>query len=134
MGILVKVDFIKQNVARGLAAICFFGICAAAPLTSQQPPTPAQAATIRVQSSLVLVDVFSRDLKSGLPVRDFKKADFRMFDNGHEVRIATFDAGARYDTRPITLWFVVICNESGLPRFGASAEFLGEESLFRART
>ena len=131
MGILVKVDFIKQNVARGLAAICFFGICAAVPLTSQQPPTPAQAATIRVQSSLVLVDVFSRDLKSGLPVRDFKKGDFRLFDSGHEVRIAAFDAGARYDTRPITVWFVVICNESGLPRFGASAEFLGEESLFR---
>ena len=131
MGILVKVDFIKQNVARGLAAICFFGICAAVPLTSQQPPTPAQAATIRVQSSLVLVDVFSRDLKSGLPVRDFKKGDFRLFDSGHEVRIAAFDAGARYDTRPITLWFVVICNESGLPRFGASAEFVGEEPLFR---
>jgi hypothetical protein len=25
----------------------------------------------------------------------------------------------------------VICNESGLPKFGASAEFLGQESLFR---
>jgi hypothetical protein len=37
----------------------------------------------------------------------------------------------RYDTRAITLWLVVICNEGGLPKFGASAEFLGEESLFR---
>jgi hypothetical protein len=42
-----------------------------------------------------------------------------------------FDAGVRYDTRAITLWLVVICNEGGLPKFGASAEFLGEESLFR---
>lgn len=25
----------------------------------------------------------------------------------------------------------MICNESGLPKFGASAEFLGQESLFR---
>ena len=33
---------------------------------------PAQAPTFRVQSSLVLVDVISQDLKSGLPVRDFK--------------------------------------------------------------
>jgi hypothetical protein len=114
-----------------LATTCFFGICASVPLACQQPPSPEQAATIRVQSSLVLVDVFSRDLKSGLPVRDFKKGDFRLFENGHEVRIATFDAGARYDTRPIALWFVVICNETGLPRFGASAEFLGEESLFQ---
>src|SRR5215471_5714153 len=111
-----KVDFIKENVARGLAAICFFVICASAPLASQQPPALEQAPSIRVQSSLVLVDVFSRDRKSGLPVRDFKKGDFRLFDNRHEVRIATFDAGARYDTRPITLWFVVICNESGLPQ------------------
>ena len=54
-----------------------------------------------------------------------------MFDNRHEVRISTFDAGAQYDTRPITLWLVVICNERGLPKFGASAEFLGQESLFR---
>src|SRR5947199_169689 len=70
---------------------------------------PAQTATIRVQSSLVLVDVISQDLKPGLPVRDFKMEDFRMFDNRHEVRIATFDTGA--DTRPTTLWLVVISNE-----------------------
>jgi len=91
----------------------------------------AQAPTIRVQSSLVLVDVITQDRKSGLPVRDFKKGDFRLFDNRHEVRVATFDAGARYDTRSITLWLVVICNESGLPKFGASAEFLGQEAFFR---
>jgi hypothetical protein len=131
MEILVNVDFIKQIVPRALVAIYFFGICASTPLAFQQPPAPAEAPTIRVQSSLVLVDVFSRDRKSGLPVQDFKKGDFRLFDNRHEVRIATFDAGARYDTRSITLWFVVICSESGLPKFGASAEFLGEESLFR---
>src|ERR1700732_3395626 len=70
----------------------------AIPIESQQPPVSAQAPTIRVQSSLVLVDVIGQDLKSGLPVRDFKKEDFRIFDNRHEVRIATFDAGARYDT------------------------------------
>jgi hypothetical protein len=82
-----------------------------------------------VQSSLVLVDVITQDPRTGLPVRDFKKEDFRMFDNQHEVRIVTFDAGARYDTRPITLWLVVICNEGGI--VGASAEFAGKESLFR---
>ena len=89
---------------------------------------PAQAPTFRVQSSLVLVDVISQDLKSGLPVRDFKKEDFHVSDNQHEVRIATFDAGA--DTRPIALWLVVICNEGGIA--GASAEFVGKESLFRS--
>jgi hypothetical protein len=119
------------NIARGVASICFLAVCTSAPIASQQPPGPAQAPTIRVQSSLVLVDVVSQDPNSGLPVQDFKKEDFRLFDNGHEVRIATFDAGAQYDARPITLWLVVICNEGGLPKFGASAEFLGQESLFR---
>src|SRR5437660_10122085 len=114
----------KDNIARGVASICFLAVCTSAPMA-------APRSTIRVQSSLVLVDVISQDPKSGLPVRDFKKEDFRLFDNRHEVRIATFDAGARYDTRPITLWLVVICNEGGLPKFGASAEFLGQESLFR---
>ncbi len=121
----------KQNAAYAVASICFLAVCTSALLASQPPPALAQAPTIRVQSSLVLVNVISQDGKSGLPVRNFKKEDFRLFDNRHEVRIATFDAGERYDTRPITLWLVVICNEGGLPKFGASAEFLGQESLFR---
>ena len=97
----------------------------------QQPSASPQTPTLRVQSSLVLVDIISQDPKTGLPVRDFKKEDFRVFDNRHEVRISTFDAGAQYDTRTIALWLVVICNEGGLPEFGASAEFVGRESLFR---
>src|SRR5262245_42283208 len=121
----------RRSVARGVASTCFLAVCTSVPMTCQQRPASTEAPTIRVQSSLVLLDIISQDYKSGLPVRDFKKEDFRLFDNRHEVRIATFDAGARYDTRPVTLWFVVICNESGLPQFGASAEFLGQESLFR---
>ena len=97
-------------------------------LTAIVVAASAQAPTIRVQSSTVLVDVISQDLKSGLPIRDFKKEDFRMFDNRHEVQIATFDTGA--DMRPIALWLVVICNEGGI--VGASAEFVGKESLFRS--
>jgi len=104
------------------------GIAGLLVLTTIVVAASAQAPTIRVQSSLVLVDVISQDLKSGLPIRDFKKEDFRMFDNRHEVPIATFDAGA--DTRPIALWLVVICNEGGV--VGASAEFVGKESLFRS--
>src|SRR5262252_2970614 len=70
--------------AREIASICLLAVCASPPVAT------AQAATIRVQSSLVLVDVFSQDHKSGLPIRDFKKEDVRLFDNRHEVRIATF--------------------------------------------
>src|SRR5690242_14491611 len=68
----------KDNIARGVASICFLALCTPAPMASQEP-------TIRVQSSLVLVDVLGQDRKSGLPVRDFKREDFRLFDNRHEV-------------------------------------------------
>ena len=83
------------------------------PYSASTEPRLGTSTSIRVQSSLLLVDVISQDPKSGLPVRDFQKKDFRMFDNRHEVPIATFYAGARYDSRPVTLWLVVICNESG---------------------
>ena len=114
-----------------VASIWFLASCISFMIGFQQPRASAQAPTIRVQTSLVLVDVISQDPKSGPPVRDFAKKDFRVFDNGREVRIATFDAGAQFDTRPITVWLVVICNEGGLPEFGASTGFSGEESLFR---
>jgi hypothetical protein len=78
------------------------------------------------------VDVISKDSKTGLPVRDFKKDDFEVLDNGQEIPITTFSAGAHNDTRPITFWIVVICNEGGLPeQFGHSAEFAAEASAFR---
>lgn len=121
----------KQSNAGGVASICFLAACTSFPIEPQQRSTSAQAPTIRVQTSLVLVDVITQDPKDGLPVRDFKKEDFRVFDNRREVPVATFDAGARDDTRPVALWLVVIRNEDGLPKLGASAEFAGQESLFR---
>ncbi len=97
---------------------------------AQQPGQPGSPqTTIRVQSSLVIVDVISQDPKNGLPVRDFKKEDFRLFDDGQEVSIATFDAGARNDTRSVIVWLAVICNEDG--KIGGSKEFVGKEANFR---
>ena len=116
-----------QCSVRGVASICFLAACTLFSIAQQRPAYP-QTPTFRVQSSLVLVDVISQDPKSGLPVRNLKKQDFRIFDNGHEVRIATFDAGV--DTRPIILWLVVICNEQGV--VGASGEFVGKEALLRS--
>jgi hypothetical protein len=121
----------KQCVARGVASIFFLAPCTSIPIAPQQLPVSPEAPTIRVQSSLVLVDVISQDPKSGLPVRDFKKEDFRVFDNRQEVPIATFAAGAHGDTRPIILWLVVICNEGGMSEFEASGQFEAKESLFR---
>ncbi len=77
----------------------------------------------------MLVDVFSQDPKSGLPVRDFKKEDFHLFDNGREVQIASFDSGAGFGARRVVIWLVVICNET--ERVAGSSQFVGKESLFR---
>jgi hypothetical protein len=71
----------------------------------------APQATIRVDSSLVLVDVITQDAKRALPLVGLKKEDFQVFDNGSEMPIRSFDVGARYATRPIALWLVVICNQ-----------------------
>jgi hypothetical protein len=98
-------------------------------VASQQAPGPTQTPIIRVQSSLVLVDVIGQDPKNGLPVRDFQKEDFRVFDNRQAVPIASFDAGSASGTRPVVVWLVVICNEQGIP--GGSANYAGKEALFR---
>jgi hypothetical protein len=70
-----------------------------------------QQGVIEVESPFVLVDVITQDTKTALPVISMKKEDFRVFDNGSEMPIQSFDVGARYAVRPITLWFAVICNE-----------------------
>lgn len=131
MGIIAKVRSVTHNSLRSVSSVALLAACSPLITGFQQVQASDQTTTIRVQSSLVLVDVMTQDSETGLPVRDFKKEDFRLFDNGHEVPITTFDAGAQYDTRPITVWLVVICNEGGLPTYGASAEFAGQESLFR---
>ena len=110
----------------GFVFVWLFLPAAAAQQTEQSPAAPS---TIRVGSSLVLVDVISQDPKSGLPIRDFKKEDFQVFDNGHEVAITSFDSGAGYDTRRVALWLVVLCNERG--KVAGSAQFVGKEALFR---
>lgn len=62
-------------------------------------------------TSLVLVDVLTQDSKTGLPLNELKKDDFRLLDNGNQVSILTFDSGAHFGTRPIVLWFAMICNQ-----------------------
>jgi hypothetical protein len=81
--------------------------------------TPYQGAAIRVTSSMVLVDVITADNKSGLPLNGVKKEDFRLFDDGHEVEVKSFDSGFNYSTRPLALWFVVQCYQKNWDDFGS---------------
>jgi hypothetical protein len=119
----------RRTFAASIAWICTFPILAGTVAPAQQEAVDAQTPTFRAQASLVLVDVITLDPETLLPARDLKQKDFRLFDNGQAVSIASFDAGTNFATRPVDLWLVVLCNEQG--KFGGSAEFVGKESLFR---
>src|SRR5216683_3511985 len=73
-----------------------FAIFTAAGLTLQAaPPVPAQQAgqteaRIQVTTELVLVNVVAHDKKGNL-VRDLKKGDFTLFEDGKKQEISTFD-------------------------------------------
>ena len=84
---------IKQNLAA--LAIATLLLQPAIPLLAQQapqPPAPPQASQsqIRVTTELVLVNVVARDKKGNL-VRDLKKEDFTLLEDGKKQDISTFD-------------------------------------------
>lgn len=72
--------------------------------------------TFRVDSSLTLVDVIAENTKTGLRTRelltDLRREDFRIFDDGREMPIKSFDVGAQNATRPVALWLIVQCNQN----------------------
>jgi VWFA-related protein len=64
---------------------------AAAPMPAQQTgQAGANESRIQVTSELVLVNVVARDKKGDL-VRDLKKEDFTVFEDGKKQEISTFD-------------------------------------------
>jgi hypothetical protein len=84
--------------------------------------------TFRSSSNLVLVDVVAVNAKNGLPDDALHRDDFQMFDDGQPASIATFDRGAQ--TRPLALWFVVLCNMRGYEKQG-SGLFAGHVGLLQ---
>jgi VWFA-related protein len=85
---------------RWISAIVLVGVVAAAPLLAQsfsedefrwgsRPYTPNPPNAIRVQTRIVQVPVVVRDA-DGKSVGGLKKDDFQLFDNGHQVEIASF--------------------------------------------
>jgi VWFA-related protein len=72
------------------------GVPSFAQQAQPQPPTDAQAQTkppassIRVTSELVLANVVVRDKKGNL-IRDLKKEDFTLYEDGKKQEISTFD-------------------------------------------
>src|SRR5437763_14341681 len=63
----------------------------AAPLVAQQAPqTPTSQGRIRITTELVLVNVVARDKKGNL-IRDLKKEDFTVLEDGKKQEISSFD-------------------------------------------
>ncbi len=83
-----------RRMKRNLAAFLMAGLLlqAAAPLASQQsaPQAPSSPGRIRVTTELVLVNVVARDKKGNL-IRDLKKEDFTLLEDGRKQEISTFD-------------------------------------------
>ncbi len=105
-----------KNVAFNLLIIVCFCFC-----VRGLPQTPPDASlTFTAESRLVLVDVIPEYTKTELRTRaitlatDLKREDFRVFDNGKEMPVRSFDVGAEHTTRPIALWLIVQC-PAGLP-------------------
>ncbi len=71
--------------------------------------------TLHVSTNLTLVDVTIAHRLPGLrtheALTDLRREDFRVFDNGHEMPIQSFDIAAEHTDRPIALWLIVECND-----------------------
>src|SRR5215831_16579558 len=79
----------KKRLHFAALAVCLAGTALSA---GQQPPPPAaqpQQPTFRVQVDYVEVDVVVTDQRGNL-VRDLKKEDFQVFEDGKAQTISTF--------------------------------------------
>ena len=63
----------------------------ASALGSQISNTPQGGYVLKVNGELVLTNVVVRDSKTGELVQGLKQSDFRLWENGKEQRVATFD-------------------------------------------
>jgi VWFA-related protein len=119
-----------RDTSRNFAAIVMAGLLlqGAIPLAAQQAPQmPASPGRIRVTTELVLVNVVARDKKGNL-LRDLKKEDFTLLEDGKKQEISTFDfedvdqpltAGAPEATVSGTAGAVLRTGKKGAPSLDA---------------
>ncbi|MDR3792048.1 MAG: VWA domain-containing protein [Terracidiphilus sp.] len=88
-----------------VTAMMLPGVGVAQSQTQSTPPLGAQIASdaqvtdtpqgggyvLKVNGELVLTNVVARDAKTGELVRDLRQSDFRVWENGKEQRVSTFD-------------------------------------------
>ena len=75
----------------GSMAATLLAWLAVASLLAQQPQKPSQPGyVVRVATEVVLVNVIARDKKGNL-IRDLKKEDFTVFEDGQKQPLSSFD-------------------------------------------
>jgi VWFA-related protein len=79
-----------SNKTISLLAVALLLVGDPAFLAQEPAKATAMQAPIRVSTELVLVNVVARD-KKGNPVRDLKKEDFTLYEDGKKQEISTFD-------------------------------------------
>jgi VWFA-related protein len=83
-----------QKIAAAFALLALLAP-AASPLPAQSSGqvsnTPQGGFVLKANSDLVLTNVVARDTKTGELVKDLKQSDFKIYENGREQQISTFD-------------------------------------------
>jgi VWFA-related protein len=83
-----------QKIAATLAALAL-AVPVAQPASAQDSTpvssTPQGGFVLKANAELVLTNVVARDAKTGEVVKGLKQSDFKIYENGKEQQIATFD-------------------------------------------
>jgi VWFA-related protein len=112
-----------------IRALVLVGVVIAVPMLAQsisedelrwgsRPYVPLPPNAIRVQTNIVQVPVVVRD-SNGKAVGGLKKSDFELFDNGHQVEIASFNIENAPGT-PVPVLQKAQIVDASLPNIGVS--------------
>ncbi len=83
-----------QRIGAGIALLALLAPGESAIFAQNGAPvsnTPQGGFTLKANAELVLTNVVARDAKTGALVKGLKQSDFKIYENGKEQRIDTFD-------------------------------------------
>ena len=80
----------RQEIEAGFAALVLV-FASAQPVVAQISDQPQGGFVLKLNSELVLTNIVARDAKTGEVVRGLKQSDFRIYENGKQQQVSTFD-------------------------------------------
>jgi VWFA-related protein len=82
---------LMQKLVASLATFALTLPAAQSAFSQQVTSTPQSGFVLKTNAELVLTNVVARDAKTGEVVRGLKPNDFKIYENGKQQQIATFD-------------------------------------------